>query len=255
MKFFTPLLLCLSLALGTIASMTAYLPRLDAVEQATAAGIGLELAAPSGKATGPDGTVVPVAFAGERLTPDLVAKLRGAGVERVRVRQFSFARWSHRWLFAASCAGLAVGAALVRRAGRKTPADSTNGPAGGGLSPGAALASTTDALRRLDSEMPALRGTDGGMRRVTEILGELQATHLDAIVQSRGLLVAAGGLAGFAAFMSAFSMMERQVNRAWSAAADDAGDEVADCVKRALILSDDAERLLPRRQAESRPHG
>jgi hypothetical protein len=102
------------------------------------------------------------------------------------------------------------------------------------------------ALRKLEAAMPGLREADGGMLRVTEEIGELQATHIDTILQSRERIIAAGGLGGFAAFMSAFSVMERQINRAWSAAADDAPDEVADCIARALALIDDVEKLLPR---------
>jgi hypothetical protein len=94
--------------------------------------------------------------------------------------------------------------------------------------------------------MPVLREAADGMARVTAELGELQATHLDTILQSRERIIAAGGLGGFAQFMSAFSVMERQVNRAWSAAADDAADEVADCIKRALVLLEEVERMLPR---------
>lgn len=247
MKALTPLLLCLSLAMGTIAAMTAYLPRLDVVEKAIAAGVQLELGAPSGKSLSADGTSAPVALSGESLTPELVARLRAAGVERVRVREFSFARWSHSWMFAASALGLGVGAVLVRRETRMTLIASAGEPTGDGLSPEAALAAARDVLRKLDAELPALRETVEGMGKVTLVLGELQATHLDTIVQSRERIIAIGGLAGFASFMGSFAVMERQVNRAWSASADEAFDEVADCIKRALLLAEDVEKLLPRR--------
>lgn len=245
MKWLTPLLLALSLAAGTISCMTAYSPRLDAVAAAVAAGETIELGAPSGKLVDADGKAAPLAAAGAQLTPELVATLGAAGVERVRVRQFSFARWSHGWMFAASCAGLAVGAVLVRRGVRaslKASARET-GTAG---SPAVALAGVRQALQKLDAAMPALREAADGMERVTAGLGELQATHLDTILQSRERIIAAGGLAGFAQFMSAFSVMERQINRAWSAAADGAADEVAACIKRALALLDDVETALPK---------
>ncbi|HEY5551690.1 MAG TPA: hypothetical protein VIK52_07370 [Opitutaceae bacterium] len=244
MKWLAPLLLALSLAAGTIACMTAYSPWLDAVERAVAAGEELELGAPSGRSVGAGGSIAPVATAGARLTPELVATLRRAGVERVRVRQFSFARWSHGWMFATSAAGLVLGAVLVRREMRAR-VKASSGEAGSANSPAAALACVRQSLRKLDAEMPTLREADDGMRRVTSELGELQATHLDTVLQSRERIIAAGGLGGFAAFMSAYSVMERQINRAWSAAADDAADEVADCLKRALALLDEVERLLP----------
>lgn len=247
MKLFTPLLLCLSLAFGTIASMTAYLPRLDIAEKAIASGGTLELGASSGKIVAADGSMTPVALSGEALTPELVSRLRAAGVERVRVREFSFARWSHSWLFALSSAGLVVGAVLVRRQKRDSVAASAGEPTGGTLSPSAAMAALRESLRRLDAELPGLRETKEGMHQVTETLGELQATHIDSILQSRERIIARGGPAGFAAFMSAFSVMERQINRAWSASADGEFDEVADCLKRAVILLEDADKLLPRK--------
>lgn len=246
MKWFTPLLIALSLAAGTIACMTAYGPRLDAVGTAVAAGETIELGAPSGKMVGADGKVAPVAAAGARLTPELVAALRTAGVERVRVRQFSFARWSHAWMFAAAVAGLAIGAVLVRSERRSLLKATLESHAESAQSPAKALASMRETLRVLEAEMPALRAEAGGMKRVTDALGELQSTHVDTILLSRERIIAAGGLGGFASFMSAFSVMERQINRAWSAAADDVPDEVAKCLKRALELADGVERLLPR---------
>jgi len=245
MKWLTPLLLALSLAAGTIACMTAYSPRLDAVAAAVAAGETIELGASSGKLVDAGGKAAPLAAAGAQLTPELVATLRAAGVERVRVRQFAFARWSHGWLFAAACAGLALGAVLVRR-GARAALKASAGETGTAGSPATALACVREVLQKLDAAMPALRDAEDGMERVTAELGDLQATHLDTILQSRERIIAAGGLAGFAQFMSAFSVMERQINRAWSAAADDAAEEVADCLKRALSLIDGVERLLPR---------
>jgi len=245
MKWFTPLLLALSLAAGTIASMTAYLPTLGAVDAALAEGEEIELGAPSGRSVNADGTTTPIAAAGARLTPELVATLRAAGVERVRVLQFSFARWSHAWMFAAAAAGLASGAVLVRREIRASRRAALV-ESGSAQSPTAALAYIREALSKLDSEMPALGEAVDGMERVTEALGELQATHVDTILQSRDRIIAAGGLAGFATFMSAFSVMERQINRAWSAAADDVPEEAGDSIRRALLLMDNVVKALPR---------
>lgn len=246
MRVFTPLLLAVSLAAGTIACMTAYTPKLAAVESALAAGETIELGAPSGRWVAADGKIAPVAAAGARLTPELVATLRAAGVERVRVRQFSFARWSHAWMFSVAAGGLAAGAMLVRSERRAALKATLGSHAESAQSPAKALASMRQTLRALDAEMPALRAAAGGMKRVTDALGELQSTHVDTILLSRERIIAAGGLGGFAQFMSAFSVMERQINRAWSAAADDVPDEVARCLKRALELADGVERLLPR---------
>jgi hypothetical protein len=245
MKWFTPLLLALSLAAGTIACMTAYSPQLAAIEGAIEAGEEIELGAPSGKSVDAAGEVTPIAAVGTRLTPEIVATLRAAGVERVRVRQFSFARWSHSWMFAASAAGLAIGAVFVRRESRASRKSSLQ-EGRSAQAPVTALTCMRDTLRMLDSEMPALREASGGMKRVTDVLGELQATHVDTILQSRDRIIATGGLAGFATFMSAFSIMERQINRAWSAAADDVPEESGDSIRRALALMDNVLEALPR---------
>lgn len=150
-------------------------------------------------------------------------------------------------MFAASALGLCVGAVLVRRQQREAVMASVSAPTNGGLSPDKAMAALKEVLRKLDSEVPVLRGTEEGRRNATAALGELQATHIDTILMAREQIIAAGGLAGFATFMSAFAVMERQVNRAWSASADDAFDEVADCLKRAIVLAGDADALLPRK--------
>lgn len=243
MKLVAPLLIGISLAMGAIACMTAYSPRLDTVAVAVEQGAEIELGAPSGRTVAPDGNAVPVAKSGDALTPELVGQLRTVGVERVRVRQFSFARWSHAWMFGLSVAGLGLGAWLLRREQAQNIREAAKSDGG---SPAAAMACIREKLRDLDERFPELRGAQDGMERVTAELGELQATHIDLIVLARERIIAAGGLAGFAAFMSAFSVLERQINRAWSAAADESADEAGDCIKRALALFDDTDRLLPR---------
>ena len=242
-RLFTPLLLGLSLAMGMVACMSAYSPKLSAVAAAVAAGEGLQLGAPAGKIIAEDGAISPVAKAGETLTSELIAELQAAGVERVRVRQFAFSRWSQAPLFGASVAGLLLGAFLVRRGRSRAYA---GGGEAGERSPEKAMAGLRDALRSLDARLPQLHDAEDGMRRITDEIDDLQSTHIDVILQSREGIIAVGGLAGFAAFMSAFSVLERQINRAWSAAADDEADEACASIRRALSLVDATDEALPR---------
>ena len=49
-------------------------------------------------------------------------------------------------------------------------------------------------------------------------------------VEARSPLIAQLGLAGFAEVMDRWAAAERQINRAWSAAADGVYEEVVDCL-------------------------
>ena len=46
-----------------------------------------------------DGARIPLVAAGAELTPEVQARLRSAGVRRVRVKEFDVGRWQHAWLF------------------------------------------------------------------------------------------------------------------------------------------------------------
>ena len=183
-RLFTPLLLGLSLAMGTVACMSAYSPKLSAVSAAVAAGQRLQLGASAGKIVGENGAVSPVAKAGEELTPELIAMLQSAGVERVRVLQFSFSRWSQAPLFGAAVVGLLLGAFLMRRGRNRAYAHDGEAEE---RSPVKAMAGLRTALRGLDERLPQLHDAQDGMKRITDEIDELQSTHIDVILQSREL--------------------------------------------------------------------
>jgi hypothetical protein len=240
-RWLPPLLIATGLVAGTLATITAYQPRLTAVEAAARRGEVLTLGSVAGRAVEPTGKVVPLAQPGEPLTAELAARLRAGAVERVRVREFALARWSHAWLFAVAVGLLLGGAALVRRERIRAAAAITAPGAKGGDAPELALAGMRAVVQALAAEWPALRGTEAGAPEVTRRLGELQAGHLDAFLTARETLLARFGLAGFAMLMSRFSVFERQINRAWSSAADGDEDEVHDCLERAVPLLEELE--------------
>ncbi len=227
------LLVMVSLVAGVFGAATAYLPPLSLPDSQLQ---GLTLNAPAGIRADPAGQPQPLAVKNARLTPELLAALRAAGVRRVRVKEFALARWSGAWLFLAGCAGLTLGAGLLRASAKRTLAAA---PAKGGAprqSPEAVLAAMRGAVEALRAELPRLPDAEERLRRVLEVLTEVQEKFVPDFAALRPVLTARLGLAGYARLMDRFAAGERQVNRAWSAAADGIEDEVTDCLAQADLL-------------------
>jgi hypothetical protein len=233
MKLIASLLLWISLGLGAIAGTTAYRPTLDAI---AAADGPLTLAAPAGlapraaDATGdPEPLVRPAApgTAPVQLDASLVARLREAGVERVRVKEFAIGRWKEAWIFGLACVGLGVAATLIRLDARRRLAEADRAPGTGGPtanSPEQALASAHRTLEELRNAIGG-RPDDAGLKRIVDCLNELQAAQFNAFVDARSRLLGSLGMGRYARLMGSFATAERQLNRAWSAAADRVPDE------------------------------
>jgi hypothetical protein len=85
---------------------------------------------------------------------------------------------------------------------------------------------------------------DDRLKLILALLTEAQRTHLAAFVEARPLLIARHGLVGFAEIMDRFAACERQVNRAWSAAADNVYEESVECLDLgAELLEETINRL------------
>lgn len=237
MKLLGYLIVVVSLVAGVMAAVTAYLPRLSLPDESL---LGLTLNAPAGPGPKARGAA-PVASSGATLTPEILAQLRTQGVTRVRVREFSPGRWSGAWIFGASAVGLLVGGLLVRSAARAR--DPLAGE-GGGTDAETALESIRGIVGSLRRDLPGLPDDASRNAAVLERLGEVQREHAPAFVRARTALLAARGLAGFAQIADRFATAERQINRAWSAAADNQASEAAECLERATtLLEATAERL------------
>ena len=248
------LLIAASLVAGALAATTAYVPRLTADDAALAAGNGYaHLNAPAGAARDAagrfvldaDGQRIPLADTGSELTPALQARLRAAGVQRVRVQEFSIRRWQHAWLFGLAVLGLIAGSRLVKRAtaqprGRQ-PADRRTAAQD---TPQAVLARIVATARGLQRELPGLPDDAARTRAILERVGHVQTELALQVVEGRDVLVAALGLPRFAELMDAFSRLERALNRAWSAAADGALDEALRCIDDAAAHAPEVERRL-----------
>ncbi|MGD1915411.1 MAG: hypothetical protein ACFCBV_04385 [Phycisphaerales bacterium] len=249
MKLVGFLLITASLVLGVAAAPTAYLPSLDLPDEEL---IGLTLNSSAGAQmpdpppSDPTAAGEPIANQDDELTAELLATLRSAGVERVRVKEFSFARWSGKWLFLLAVAGLIGGAALVRIDMRKRLAASKEAQADAPAaeSPAGALAAITEAIEGLRRDLPHMTTDHDREAAIVERLTEAQSVHVPAFVEGRERIIADHGLGGFAELMDRFAAMERLINRAWSAAADGVYEESADCLERASALAEETAKLL-----------
>ncbi len=241
------LVLIAALIAGLFGAVTAYLPPLSLGPERLA---GLTLNAPAGLRRDASGGEQPIAGKNTRLTPELIATLRAAGVRRVRVKEFAVARWTGRWLFLAGCLGLVAGAWLVRRAQRQLLGGAPAGtPGAPGRSADALLGAIVGAVAGLRRELPGLAGPLERYHRTLAVLSDVQENLVPEFVALRPVLTAAIGSAGYARLMDRFAAGERQINRAWSAAADAREDEMTACLELGETLLDGAAAFL-REQAQ-----
>jgi hypothetical protein len=229
MKLLGNLLLAVSLAGGALAAATAYLVPLDLPESEIE---GLTLAADAGR--GDAGLLKK----GQVLTPAAIAALRSDGMPYVLVREFSFARWPGKWGFLAAALGLLASAGLLRSASRRGVATAV--ASGAAELPEKALLAMRATVGGLVRDVPVLPADAERLGVIRDRIGELQRTHMPAFVEARPLLVARLGLGSYAELMDRYAAAERQLNRAWSAAADGALEESMTCLDLAAVLLDDA---------------
>lgn len=191
------------------------------------------------------GGFVPLVRANDVLTAGLLHRLRAAGVERVRVKEFDIARWSHKWWFALAMIGLIGGAFMLRM---ESPAAATGPKATtveSEVSPERVVADIRAIVSDLRRDLPSMEDDDQRNDAIVERLGTVQADLVPAFVDARPRLVSRLGLGGYAELMDRFAAAERQVNRAWSAAADGVYEEAAECLETAERLWEIVAETLP----------
>lgn len=244
MKLLASLIIAASLVLGLIGAMTAYMAPLSLPDERL---IGLELNSHAGLDPTDPKQRTPLLKREHVLTQEDLAMLRGQKVSRVHVKTFSVRRWSGWPLFVLGAVGMVGGAIMLkshRRASLLEAAAATARP-GSHVGPEAAFESIRSGVAQLQRELPML-APDDRLRAILEILGEIQRTHVPAFVAGRPQLSARLGLAGYAQLMDSFAAAERQINRAWSAAADEVLDEALERVEFAAALLEEAEKKLNR---------
>lgn len=228
MKLIANLLLAISVAIGALAASTAYLAPLSLPDDRL---IGLTLNADAGRVDNADGSHSPIAHRGEALTPTHLAALRANVIQRrgasldvryVSVKEFAWARWQGRWIFALALFGLLLGGLMMRAASKKdlAEADAKAADAPPEESPEGAIAAVLATLDALGRDMTDIADPRARCQMIVQRVGELQVTHLPAFVEAKPRLISRMGLGAYAELMGNFSYGERMLNRAWSTAAD-----------------------------------
>ncbi len=251
MKLLANLILTASIILGALAASTAYIAPLSLPDEQL---VGLTITQPAGRVAQPDGSYEPLIPDHTALTAEHIQALRdhrydARGVERevrfVTVNDFDFNRWIGRWPFLAAMGGLALGAWLMRRATKSELTRSEPAPgAAVTASPEELLGTIITTVESLRRDLPGLADDRAREQAVLERIGEVQSTHAPAFIDARTRLVARLGLGGYAELMDRFAAAERQINRAWSAAADHAMYESMPALDTAAGLLAEARPLL-----------
>jgi hypothetical protein len=223
-----------SLALGAVSATTAYMWTFPAEGEADAFRIGEDAAgepvyAVLASPAGIDAEGQPVVGPDTPLSPETVERLRAESlkpVERVKVKGFSFGRWTHLPHFIAACVGLLAGAMLTRlNAARALRQVESRTGKDAMAAPEDAIAELRAVVGELIEQLPLEPDERRACERVTDRLGLAIRDLVPPIVEQRDRLVARMGLGSYAALMDVFASAERAMNRAWSAAADQHLDE------------------------------
>jgi hypothetical protein len=237
MKIFAQLLLWSSLGIGAVSAATAYLVSLNTSDDQL---IGLTLAAPTGRIEQPDGTTEPIATKDDQLTAELLTELRAAGVQTLRIKQFSFTRWQGKWFFLLSLVGLTAGGLLSRTRPQDTATESGEPT----KTPEQTLHALHQQLQQLQTDLSKQPDDTQRLDLIVQRIGQFQRTDIPAFVDARETLIASHGLSGYAALMDTFAAAERQLNRAWSAAVDQHLDESTTCLEQANALLEETQARL-----------
>lgn len=218
-----------SLVLGLIAAASAYLAPLSLPDRTLAGLTAADTMASAPGGTAPDAP--PLLRKGETLDATTLERLRSAGAQRVRVEEFAFERWSGRWMFAIAGIGLATGGLLGRWSAKRR---AQQGATAAESAPERHLDAADAVLRSLLERWPSLEAQGTEAKETIAALSPLIDETLPAFAAARPTIVARMGLGGFAMVMDRFAAAERQIHRAWSAAADGVPQESRTCLVTAL---------------------
>jgi len=229
MKLFGFLLMTIATILGTVSATTAYLPVLDAGL------VGLTLNEPAGVRMTDEGEV-PIAVKDQELSESTITELQDAGVERVRVKEFAFSRWSHWPLFALAVVLMIAGTMMVRVATKGEIRASSEAGHEGSSRPEQLVDEIDREVADLRRALEDILDEEARLVTIVDRVGRLQSQQIAQFFDTRSSLVGRLGLAGYAGAMDRFSALERSLNRAWSAAADEYEEEAMACLERASSL-------------------
>lgn len=194
----------------------------------------------------------PIVAADAPLSPENRAKLTGAAGEGTRqahyvnIKRFSPMGWKYNWLFGICVIGLFTGAMLVRKATQREIAahSGDENQSASHESPDGILAQIRLSVDRLRADLGNAVTERERTHLIVERVGALQKKEFSDFIDARPKLIARLGLGGYAELMDRFAAAERQVNRAWSIAADGFFDEAAECLENSAHLLVEAQEKL-----------
>lgn len=257
MKLFANLLLTASVILGSLAASTAYIAPLSMPDEDL---VGLTLNAHAGRRETPEGDFEPVAAKNTVLTVEILDALRtttflAKNQERpeqfVTVKEFEYRRWIGRWAFLASLAGLLAAAYMIRSAATSQLAAAAASPDRSVATGEESLDAIINIVNLLRRDLPALPDDEARLDTIMNHLGAIQRSHAPAFIDARPRLVNRMGLGRYAGLMDSFAAGERQINRAWSTAADGFYEESLGSLTAAAALLAEAREMLA--HAETTP--
>ena len=253
-------LLWVSLVVGALSGASAYLVFIDDASEEELAALAqqaLTLNAPAGVRM-VDGKLgdEPLLKARDPLTAEALSMLRendaalalleadAVHADRpvprnrtVRVREFDLARWRHRWVFVLAFCGMVAGSLMIRVHAARARAGARKSEREGGAAE--ELAGMARDVRALVAYVEGAWQDDVRRQAIIARIGQLQRTRMAAFVEARAEFTACRGFAGMAAIMERFSAAELQLNRAWSAATDNAVEEAVACLREGSRRLDD----------------
>ena len=252
MKLLANLILMFAVIFGSLAATTAYLAPTTLPDEKL---VGLTLNEDAGLLPDPanPGEMIPVAKKNTVLTAEILASIRANSfdakgaphtVKYLTVKEFQFDRWIGKWVFFASLAGLLLGAFLIRGAAKREIATAMTKSEGSAQSPEALLDSIAGAINTLRDDLHTMPSDDARLNAIVDRVGLLQRTDILDFIDARPIIVARQGMAGYAKLMGSFAAAERQINRAWSAAADRVFEESADSLDIAATLLEETKTKL-----------
>lgn len=226
------ILTVLTVITGVLAGATAYHVSLELPDEqlvgltlSVGAGVkvdeeGVAVVSKTGKLTPLYKTGTPLDKNNLQVLRDNEAKLNGDEilVSKVKVNEFSFDRWSGKWIFFLSAVGMIAGVMLTRRAASREAVELRESGKSEDLL--AALGDAQSTLVRLHSRLQSGSGSPDELHEIVEQLSalgdDLQARFIDHLEVLRSVL-AAGTMAEV---MESYAVAERLANRARSTAVD-----------------------------------
>jgi len=190
-----------------------------------------------------------IAPADADLNPAQLDLLRKAGIERVIIKHPAGAwgpmlsNWSGKWLFLGSALGLVLGGMMLKVAAKREVAE-TEGDSTQHATPEEIAGQIRAALTDLRGSLPAIESRHEKEHAIINALDEVQGELVPAFAETRAVLISKRGMGGFAGVMDQFAGMERQINRSWSAAADNALEESVTALDAAAVAADQLAQTL-----------